>query len=628
MRLRDVKIGLRLNLLMISILVFAFSTLAIFLIMQNRSESIENTKEQMKEHIKNLSLLYETDVNSTREGIISGAKIIEQLVKENGELVLNSTKELVLNGVDQETNETKDIHVKQLEQNGVAVLRNNEILKVGSELTGCSSALYQKFDGGFACLAAYGPSADIAIGLILSDNSGISRSVNAKNDTLVRVSIEDANYIAYYKPLFKNGEIIGMLSVGMEDLAIQNIKSIFNNKTYFGSGYPYVVDEEGNFLVHPKSEGENIADTRFFQKMKNADSDEGYFVYKWKGRNKYQFYKHIEKLHKYAAITAYEDDIFAASNEIRNSILFTCLLYLIVIPFIISRISKRISKGLDQAVVLADSISNGNLNLNIDIDQKDEVGQLAKSLNRMASRLMETIHNIRSGANSISAASEQLSSSSEQLSQGANEQASSLEEVASTMEEMLANIQQIDMNANRAKEVAEVASNETNVVSEHTKDSLSANEDIAKKIAMINVIADQTNILSLNASVEAARAGAQGKGFAVVAAEVRKLAEISKNASNEINEITLKGVDVVKSAGEVVAKILPKIKDTSNLVQEIAAASQEQNRGAEQINNALQQLNDVTQLNASSSEEVSASANSLAQQAKALLKNVAFFKVE
>ncbi len=124
------------------------------------------------------------------------------------------------------------------------------------------------------------------------------------------------------------------------------------------------------------------------------------------------------------------------------------------------------------------------------------------------------------------------------------------------------------MNANHAKEVFEVASNGTIEVTEHAKSSLAANEEIAKRIAMINEIADQTNILSLNASVEAARAGAQGKCFAVVAAEV------SKNAFNEINVFTLKGVDVVKSAGDVVEKILPKIQDTSNLVQEIAAASQ------------------------------------------------------
>ena len=214
-----------------------------------------------------------------------------------------------------------------------------------------------------------------------------------------------------------------------------------------------------------------------------------------------------------------------------------------------------------------------------------------------------------------------MSSTSQQMSQGATEQASSAEEVSSSMEEMAANIQQNTDNAQQTEKIAIKASTGINTVNDASGATLKYMQEIADKVSIIGEIARQTNILALNAAVEAARAGEHGKGFAVVAAEVRKLAERSQISAVEIDQLTKTSVRATEEAGQLLAEIAPEIGKTAKLVQEIAAASIEQNGGTAQINNALQQLNQVTQQNAASAEELSG-------QSEQLLSNVEFFNVD
>jgi methyl-accepting chemotaxis protein len=221
-----------------------------------------------------------------------------------------------------------------------------------------------------------------------------------------------------------------------------------------------------------------------------------------------------------------------------------------------------------------------------------------------------------------------LQSTAEQISQGANEQAASVEEVSATMEEISSNIAQNSDNAQQTEKISEASANGIQKVAVSSKQSLESISTISQKITIINDIAFQTNILALNAAVEAARAGEHGKGFAVVAAEVRKLAERSKLAADEIVSLSQKSVSVTQESGLLMEKLLPEIAKTAQLVQEISAASMEQSNGANQVNGAIQQLNSITQQNASSSEELSSSAEELANQAETLLDLVSFFKFD
>lgn len=320
---------------------------------------------------------------------------------------------------------------------------------------------------------------------------------------------------------------------------------------------------------------------------------------------------------------------FLASNLGIKSAFWIFPLIFIVNIGIIKVVKKILKVPLDKSIQQVKKISEGDLRFKIErVDSSSELGILNNSLLELSENLKRIIGDIATNADNLVSASQQTSSSSEQLSQGASEQASSIEEVSSTMEQMSANIQQNTDNAQQTDEISQEANQSIKLVSEKSQKAVAANKEIAARITIINDIAFQTNILALNAAVEAARAGEHGKGFAVVAAEVRKLAENSKKAAEEIATLSQSALRITEEAGDVMTETIPKIANTSSLIQEIASASIEQNNGASQVNSAIQQLNGVTQQNASSSEELASNAEELAGQAEQLRDAISFFSIE
>ena len=289
-------------------------------------------------------------------------------------------------------------------------------------------------------------------------------------------------------------------------------------------------------------------------------------------------------------------------------------------------LAKTITLPLKKILSFAISISNGDLSTKIESERQDEFGQIIAALNNMNLKLREVISSTMMGANNIATASEQLSATSEQLSQGANEQSASVEEISSTVEEMTINIEESKENANMTERIAQKTLKGVFDVNEDSQKAVKANENISDKINIIQYIAAQTNILALNAAVEAARIGDYGRGFAVVAGEVRKLADNSKDASIEISNLSSEGLDISKESNDKLTKIVPGIKRTSMLLQEVAAASTEQANGVMKINNAIQTLNTVALETAAASEELASNSQEMASQAITLKESMQFFK--
>ena len=272
----------------------------------------------------------------------------------------------------------------------------------------------------------------------------------------------------------------------------------------------------------------------------------------------------------------------------------------------------------------AEEIAQGNLT--VIISERSAQDKLMQALSRMVAGLTRTVAEIRGIAGEVASASQAISASSVQVSNGASAQAASAEEASSSMEEMVSNIKQNADNAQQTERIATKSAKDAQESGKSVLGAVAAMKEIANKISIIEEIARQTNLLALNAAIEAARAGEHGKGFAVVAAEVRKLAERSQKAAGEINQLSGTTVRASERAGEMLDKLVPDIQKTAELVQEITAASKEQDTGSEQINKALQQLEKVIQQNASAAEEMASTTEELTGQADQLVTALGFFR--
>jgi len=330
-------------------------------------------------------------------------------------------------------------------------------------------------------------------------------------------------------------------------------------------------------------------------------------------------------------------------------------------------ITRAIKRGVARAIEVAEAVAAGDVSRDVTVDSTDEIGKLLAALGRMikaereaatvAARLSDgdltvsvaprsekdalltsmsamvdklraVVGEVQSGAENVASGSEEMSASSESLSQGASAQASAVEESSSAMEQMVSSIHQNADNSRQTEAIAVKAALDARESGQAVQEAVTAMKAIAGKISIIEEIARQTDLLALNAAVEAARAGEHGRGFAVVASEVRKLAERSQAAASEITKISRSSTQVAERAGELLARLVPDIQKTADLIQEISASSQEQSQGAGQVNTALQQLDLIIQQNASASEELASTAEELSAQAEQLQASVGFFEIE
>ncbi len=341
-------------------------------------------------------------------------------------------------------------------------------------------------------------------------------------------------------------------------------------------------------------------------------------------------------LEAFDALNAIYDDLTVKSTGLMTSTLNSVFIRLAatmatlitIISLFVLIISRGIVGSMKELIKDLQAVADGNLTVNLeDIYTKDEIGLAQKTMQSMVKKLNEIIGFTLNVSNQIVESSAEMKTSSQNISLGATNQAASAEEVAASMEEMSANIQHNNENAKQTESIALKASEEIQDGNSSVEQTVVSMRIITDKISVIEEIARQTNLLALNAAVEAARAGEHGKGFAVVAAEVRKLAERSQEAATEINELTSSSLKISETAGDKLATIVPNIEKTAKLVQEISTASREQNSGAEQVNDALQELNNIVQQNAAASEQIALQADDLFGKGEQLKEVISFFKM-
>lgn len=409
----------------------------------------------------------------------------------------------------------------------------------------------------------------------------------------------------------------------------------FNERKITPGSEMWVVDENGKILISGDEEEinmqlGNLAEEQIVNHLLKDNQTTIISGREYKGQEHEMVSMPIGDTGLTTILMAPTDELLSIIEPIKTSSIILSIIFLAITLVVVLWLSGTITSPLVQISSLARQYAEGDLTGKPSHEltsRKDELGQLSRAFDGMKEQISRMINQALNASESVQTGSEEMNTSAASLSESATEQASSTEELSASMQEMSSNISQNADNAGQTEKLVAEAADDAQKGEKILREAVQAIENIYESVVLIEDVARQTNILSLNAAIEAARAGEQGKGFAVVAAEVRKLAERSRVNASKINTLSTNSVDNARNAMQIFADLLPKINKSNELVLEISAASKEQDSGASQINNALMELDKVSQMNAQTSENMNTMAHDFSEEIQKLRQTISYFKV-
>jgi methyl-accepting chemotaxis protein len=629
-RFKDLKFATKLNVIWNVAFISFFIILSVYIGITQKKVVFKDAYEMMAREFDILSRFIATEVEKNREKTDVAFVAGSYAIRNSGRIALNGAV-ITIPVINQKNGEEHQVNLRPITIDGKNTYKNTEIVDAISRLAGGAVVtLLQKIPEGYVLTStSLADSNGIRpVNTCIPNDSPVSQAIDRNETFEDRAQIMNKWFIIKYSSVTMADGTKLAYGLGYPEKDLKMLRELFGSRKYFKSAFPVLLGSNGEYIIHPARQGQIDAENPVLKQIKSMDEQSGQFDIKIDGKQQRVMFRYIPAIDAYLSVAIKTREFMIKTWSVVGVIIIAMTIGVCIIFLLSYMFGKAITHNLIQGVDFAKHIAEGNLTVRLNIDQKDEIGELAGALSLMADKLREVVTGIRAGAESIATASTQISKSSQQVSEGATEQASSTEEISSSMEEMVSNIQQNTENAKQTEAISSKAADSMREMNVIGKESFSSIHTIAEKITIINDIAFQTNLLALNAAVEAARAGEHGRGFAVVAAEVRKLAERSKLAADEIENLSKGSLKITEKTRESLESLVPEIQKTSQLVQEIAAAGVEQNSGADQINSALQQLNAVTQKNASSSEEMAISAEELSSQAENLKDTVSYFKLD